>query len=172
MKFENTEVMNLQGSLRGMRNPLESWHKSDSYWRITTEINDCVKCPLHLGGYYDEESTYIIGPAMDSSIYPSTLPIETCCCTKNLELFPPMLFVVSSINIVMKMTTSVSHKLYVSIIPSRAITDIIVDNNDGIDCEISCLKVSTSFVYKLMMSPCACVSKYLIGNVSICLNIS
>ena len=30
MKFENTEVFNFEGALRGMRNPLESWEKSDS----------------------------------------------------------------------------------------------------------------------------------------------
>lgn len=31
IKFENTEVMNFEGALRGMRNPLNSWEKSDSY---------------------------------------------------------------------------------------------------------------------------------------------
>ena len=30
MKFEHTQVFNLDGALRGMRNPLESWEKSDS----------------------------------------------------------------------------------------------------------------------------------------------
>ena len=30
MKFEHTEVMNFEGALRGMRNPLNSWTKSDS----------------------------------------------------------------------------------------------------------------------------------------------
>jgi hypothetical protein len=30
MRFENTEVFNFEGALRGMRNPLESWSKSDS----------------------------------------------------------------------------------------------------------------------------------------------
>lgn len=31
MKFENTQVMNFEGAIRGMRNPLESWDKSDSF---------------------------------------------------------------------------------------------------------------------------------------------
>lgn len=31
MKFENTKVYNFVGALRGMRNPLESWDRSDSY---------------------------------------------------------------------------------------------------------------------------------------------
>lgn len=30
MRFERTKVMNFEGALRGMRNPLESWVKSDS----------------------------------------------------------------------------------------------------------------------------------------------
>lgn len=37
MKFENTEVFNFDGALRGMRNPKESWNKSDSEWE--THIN-------------------------------------------------------------------------------------------------------------------------------------
>ncbi len=34
MKFQNTQVMNFQGAFRGLRNPLESWDKSDSYFGI------------------------------------------------------------------------------------------------------------------------------------------
>ena len=34
IKFENTEVMNFEGAIRGMRNPLNSWNKSDSYYDI------------------------------------------------------------------------------------------------------------------------------------------
>ena len=30
--FENTEVMNFEGAIRGMRNPLNSWDKSDSFY--------------------------------------------------------------------------------------------------------------------------------------------
>ena len=33
MKFENTEVMNFEGAIRGMRNPMESWNKSDSEFK-------------------------------------------------------------------------------------------------------------------------------------------
>lgn len=32
MKIENTEVFNFEGAIRGMRNPLASWDKSDSKW--------------------------------------------------------------------------------------------------------------------------------------------
>ena len=32
MKFTNSQVYNFEGALRGMRNPMASWNKSDSYW--------------------------------------------------------------------------------------------------------------------------------------------
>lgn len=32
IKLERTSVMNLDGAIRGMRNPMNSWEKSDSYW--------------------------------------------------------------------------------------------------------------------------------------------
>ena len=35
MKFEHTQVMNFEGAFRGLRNPLESWGKSDSYFGIS-----------------------------------------------------------------------------------------------------------------------------------------
>lgn len=31
MKFENTEVFNFEGAMRGMRNPKNSWNKNDTY---------------------------------------------------------------------------------------------------------------------------------------------
>jgi hypothetical protein len=34
MKFENTKVMNFEGAFRGLRNPLNSWDKSDSQFGI------------------------------------------------------------------------------------------------------------------------------------------
>lgn len=39
MRFEKTEVMNFEGALRGMRNPMNSWDKSDSSYCITS-INE------------------------------------------------------------------------------------------------------------------------------------
>jgi len=35
IKFENTEVMGWKHAIRGMRNPLNSWEKSDSEWECT-----------------------------------------------------------------------------------------------------------------------------------------
>ena len=35
MKFENTKIFNIEGAFRGMRNPLDSWKKSDSKFGYT-----------------------------------------------------------------------------------------------------------------------------------------
>ena len=43
LKTERVSVMNFENALRGMRNPMNSWDKSDSY--------------------YDEDRTYVIGEA-------------------------------------------------------------------------------------------------------------
>lgn len=51
IKFENTEVMNFKGALRGMRNPLNSWDKSDSF--ISHSDHD----PRAFNGFY-----FAIGP--------------------------------------------------------------------------------------------------------------
>ena len=34
MKFEHTQVFNFEGAFRGMRNPMNSWDRSDSLWHI------------------------------------------------------------------------------------------------------------------------------------------
>ena len=36
MRFEHTQVSNFEGAIRGLRNPLESWSRSDSEFGITT----------------------------------------------------------------------------------------------------------------------------------------
>lgn len=40
MRFENTAVMNFEGALRGMRNPMNSWAKSDSIFDLYCEHED------------------------------------------------------------------------------------------------------------------------------------
>lgn len=44
MEIKEIEVFNIAGAIRGMRNPLNSWNKSDSYWDIknTDSINYIV----------------------------------------------------------------------------------------------------------------------------------
>lgn len=50
MKFENIRVMNFENALRGMRNPKESWHLSDSRYGIGTyeEVNYAISDIAHL----------------------------------------------------------------------------------------------------------------------------
>lgn len=45
MKFENTEVWGFDHAIRGMRNPLESWGKSDSF-NCHEGMGDCGRCPF------------------------------------------------------------------------------------------------------------------------------
>lgn len=53
MKFEETEVWGFEHAIRGMRNPLESWKKSDSKYKNFTD---------HLGGHMDSFYTkFVIG---------------------------------------------------------------------------------------------------------------
>ena len=59
MKFENTDVFNFVGALRGMRNPKESWNKSDSGTGCCKETNNkefllCRNCrnPYCDGGHF------------------------------------------------------------------------------------------------------------------------
>ena len=39
MKFENTDVWGFEHALRGMRNPLESWSKADSFHGLVSTLN-------------------------------------------------------------------------------------------------------------------------------------
>lgn len=70
MNFKNTVVSNFQGAFRGLRNPLESWSRSDSafgldtieYCDIYEEIsnNYCIENNINLEheNYYDEKKKY------------------------------------------------------------------------------------------------------------------
>jgi hypothetical protein len=40
MEFRNTEVFNIEGALRSMRNPKNSWHKSDSEYEYDQHKDD------------------------------------------------------------------------------------------------------------------------------------
>lgn len=50
MKFENTEVWGFEHAIRGMRNPLESWNKSDSAYREVDNPSDADA--IMSGNYY------------------------------------------------------------------------------------------------------------------------
>ena len=56
MKFENIRVMNFENALRGMRNPKESWHLSDSVYGIgtNTDLVYAVEDVAHLYAKKDD----------------------------------------------------------------------------------------------------------------------
>lgn len=60
MKFENTEVWGFRHALRGMRNAMESWDKSDSHYGCDDEMN-CQKCNTSGEGCINYNGNYIIG---------------------------------------------------------------------------------------------------------------
>lgn len=53
IKFENTEVLGWEHAIRGMRNPMNSWEKSDSFWNYHPcgECNGNASCvdDFHIG---------------------------------------------------------------------------------------------------------------------------
>ena len=55
LKIENTEVMGWEHAIRGMRNPMNSWEKSDSYICKATETDECAEC-INLFKKYGEFS--------------------------------------------------------------------------------------------------------------------
>lgn len=70
LKIENTEVVGWEAAIRGMRNPKNSWDKSDSItctekMEMTKEEIDseCGKCPKHDNcDIYDSDPHFIAGP--------------------------------------------------------------------------------------------------------------
>ena len=59
LKIENTEVVGWEAAIRGMRNPMNSWEKSDSRFNSLDDCGDCTHCNLR----FDECPTQQIGHA-------------------------------------------------------------------------------------------------------------
>lgn len=69
LKIENTEVVGFEAAIRGMRNPMNSWEKSDSGWDAHIPpiiLRNQVDWEQWAGQYkavqYSDEYTYDIGP--------------------------------------------------------------------------------------------------------------
>lgn len=66
LKIENTEVVGLEAAIRGMRNPMNSWDKSDSGRCLTHSPANCADCDYVNKGCNasdtDFDTRYIIGP--------------------------------------------------------------------------------------------------------------
>lgn len=53
IKLENTEIFGWEASIRGCRNPMNSWEKSDSGWKETTTEFDEDDIPTVVLSHYD-----------------------------------------------------------------------------------------------------------------------
>ena len=69
LKIENTEVAGWEAAIRGMRNPMNSWKKSDSGWNVhvpPVELRNQVDWKEWADHYktvqYSDEYSYDIGP--------------------------------------------------------------------------------------------------------------
>ena len=50
IKVDNIEVFGWESAVRGMRNPLNSWSKSDSTYESKADNeNSCIKITYHIG---------------------------------------------------------------------------------------------------------------------------
>ena len=58
IKIEHTEVYGWEAAIRGMRNPMNSWDKSDSRFSLLDDCGDCTHCNLR----FDECNEQQIGP--------------------------------------------------------------------------------------------------------------
>ena len=53
IKFENTEVLGWESAIRGMRNPMNSWEKSDSGWRPDWPRDNYIFVDEDTDDYYE-----------------------------------------------------------------------------------------------------------------------
>lgn len=58
LKVENVEVLGWEHAIRGMRNPKNSWEKSDSNWRYVAP----AQRENHILASYSDDSEFWIGP--------------------------------------------------------------------------------------------------------------
>lgn len=62
LKIENTEVIGWEAAIRGMRNPMNSWDKSDSGYCQRDLLRDCATCVHKSTDYPGCYSGFDIGP--------------------------------------------------------------------------------------------------------------
>lgn len=61
IKIENVEVMGWEHAIRGMRNPMNSWEKSDSGLECSQNKNDICDANCTADNYYKPLDKYLIG---------------------------------------------------------------------------------------------------------------
>lgn len=81
LKFENTEVSNFEGAFRGMRNPKNSWHLSDSAFGFTTDSRTLTDfCDEVTESYLDRQHTAFF----EKSIYLQHNGIKCVDCDEEI----------------------------------------------------------------------------------------
>ena len=58
IRIDNTEVFGWEVAIRGMRNPMNSWDKSDSFDCAKTK---CIECELYMANGCDHITDFVIG---------------------------------------------------------------------------------------------------------------
>lgn len=58
LKIENTEVVGWEAAIRGMRNPMNSWDKSDSRFSLLDDCGDCTHCNLRFDECQEQQIGY------------------------------------------------------------------------------------------------------------------
>ncbi len=60
MKIEKTKVFNFDGAIRGMRNPMNSWEKSDSWFGLISLYDEDILTDIADAWiqYYNEDKDY------------------------------------------------------------------------------------------------------------------
>lgn len=66
IKFENTEVVGWEAAIRGMRNPMNSWEKSDSYFNGDPAY--CKICPHYNDNCTNPCFDACLGPCFDACL--------------------------------------------------------------------------------------------------------
>lgn len=64
LKTENAEVIGWEHAIRGMRNPKNSWEKSDSNWRYVAP----AQRENHILASYSDDSEFWIGPKCKETV--------------------------------------------------------------------------------------------------------
>lgn len=63
LKIEKTEVVGWEAAIRGMRNPLESWERSDSYpCGFLGKVSECKECCNSIEGVGRPSNCFDLGP--------------------------------------------------------------------------------------------------------------
>ena len=58
IKLENVETMGWEAAIRGMRNPMNSWEKSDSRFSLLDDCGDCIHCNLRFDECNEQQIGY------------------------------------------------------------------------------------------------------------------